>query len=141
MTLTEMLIGKADSITALPEKELEISRLSELCGEPFVIRIKALPLSVYDDMPKGEGMRTYTILRGIVSPSLSDEALRKAYTPKERKNPITAKELAEKLFLAGEIANIASEILALSGFNEDAVKNVGTKHELESIATEAALKN
>lgn len=141
MTLTEMLIGKADKITALPEKELEISRLSELCGEPFIIKIKALPLSVYDSMPKEEGMRTYTLLRGIISPSLSDEALRRAYTPKERKNPITAKELAEKLFLAGEIANIASEILALSGFNEDAVKNVDTALELENLATEAALKN
>ena len=141
MTLTEMLIGKADEITRLPEKELEISRLSELCGEPFKIRIKALPLSVYDAMPKEESVRTYTLLRGIISPSLSDEALRRAYTPKERKNPITAKELAEKLFLAGEIANIASEILALSGFNEDAVKKVSTKNELEELATETALKN
>lgn len=141
MTITEMLIGKAEEIIKLPEKELEISRLSQLCGEPFRIKIKALPLSVYDAMPKEDGMRTYTLLRGIISPSLSDEALRKAYTPKERKNTITAKELAEKLFLAGEIANIASEILAVSGFNEDAVKKVRTKSELEDLATEAALKN
>ena len=141
MNIVDLLIKSKDTVTAVPEKELEVSRLSCLLGEPFLMHIRALTIDELDAVSKSENMRVATVLKAVVSPGLKDEALRKAYTPQGRKNPLTPKELAETLFLPGEIANIHSEILMLSGFSSDAVRAIETKADLEAAVADEVIKN
>ena len=60
----------------------------------------------------------YIVLDGVVEPDLKNDQLRKKYQ-------VTGNEqLIEKIFLAGEIENISSEILILSGYGNGSVKKL-----------------
>ena len=139
--IIDLLIRNANSIQKPQTKELEVSRLSAITGEKFKITVRALTMSEFDSFPQGENARLHSVIKGIISPSLKDEQLRKAYTPENRKNMLTPKELVQELFTPGEIANIGSEILALSGFNEEAIIAAKTIDDIENAEAIEVAKN
>ena len=61
---------------------------------------------------------------GVVDPDLTSEALRKKYTPDNRKTPLTPVEVVEKILQPGEVVNLYSAITELSGFGDDAVAKI-----------------
>lgn len=128
------------SLAELPVGTIEIKRLSEKIGEPFLVECKAINGQRYNDIQKnavriskkGEFQdldtgktKTLTVLEGIVEPNLKREDLQQHY------KAATPKELLYKMFLAGEVDDIYNLILDLSGFEgnsdeeslEDEIKN------------------
>ena len=104
----------------LPEKRVEVKRLSRLAGEPVVFRLKAL---TYDqtrrvqDKPRGE-QAVQAVLLGCVEPDWKDRSL---LAPGSVATPIDA--IKSKL-TAGEIDELAVEIQMLGGYIVRALEDV-----------------
>ena len=104
----------------LPEKRVEVKRLSRLAGEPVVFRLKAL---TYDqtrrvqDKPRGE-QAVQAVLLGCVEPDWKDRSL---LAPGSVATPIDA--IKSKL-TAGEIDELYIEIQMLSGYIDRALADV-----------------
>lgn len=131
MNTVELLLGlDTETITKVPEAEIEIPRLSKLAGKDFKIKVKALSGRQFQrirELASGKGGRQndfdinlLTIVYGMVSPDLNNDDLKKHF------GAATPKDLAEKLFNVGETATIGKKIVELSGvggFSEDDIKN------------------
>lgn len=127
MTIIEkMLKIDADDYRGVQNEKMEISRLSELFGEPFIVeyqpisgrRYQEIIQSITDkkgniNVGKSFDGNLLIVIAGVVSPDLRDERLLKHF------NAATPKDLAEKLFLGGEITKLANAITALSGYGTD----------------------
>lgn len=104
----------------LPEKRVEVKRLSRLAGEPVVFHLKAL---TYDqtrrvqDKPRGE-QAVQAVLLGCVDPDWKDKSL---LAPGSVATPIDA--IKSKL-TAGEIDELYIEIQMLSGYIDRALADV-----------------
>jgi hypothetical protein len=129
MNLVDRLL-QADvaKVSARPTGKMEIKRLSKLLGFKFEITIQAMgsrkaaeiqrmtveltrkgqfeDLNLYDP-------QIHTLLAGIVDPDLKDTKVLEHF------GAATPAELIPKLFLAGEISNIKSQIEKLTGYDED----------------------
>jgi hypothetical protein len=127
MNLVDALLN-ADTNVILAEKteEYEVKRLSEILGERFVLTLKAIPAKRYSEIQttainvnnKRKSVDLYkmqmlTLNEGIKEPNLADPNLMKKF------GATTPFDMYEKLFLAGEITDIANKISALSGYNEE----------------------
>lgn len=127
MNLVDALLN-ADTNVILAEKteEYEVKRLSEILGERFVVTLKAIPAKRYSEIQttainvnnKRKSVDLYkmqmlTLNEGIKEPNLADPNLMKKF------GATTPFDMYEKLFLAGEITDIANKISALSGYNEE----------------------
>ena len=105
----------------LPEKRVEVKRLSRLAGEPVVFRLKAL---TYDqtrrvqDKPRGE-QAVEMVLLGCTEPNW--RAPRLLDPAKNIATPIDA--IKAKL-TAGEIDELAVEIQMLGGYIVRALEDV-----------------
>ena len=105
----------------LPEKRVEVKRLSRLAGEPVVFRLKAL---TYDqtrrvqDKPRGEQAVEMVLLGGTEpnwrAPGLLDPA----------KNIATPIDAIKAKLTAGEIDELAVEIQMLGGYIVRALEDV-----------------
>jgi hypothetical protein len=124
MDMLDMLLGAADKITERPTGEFEVSRLSKILGEKFIIKARALTMAEMDALPKGEKFKTHIILAAVTDPDLKSKQLREKFTPEGRKNPLTPVELVETLLLPGEAVNLYNSIMDLSGFGDDAVEKI-----------------
>lgn len=128
MSLVDKLLQLDVAKIKMPEKEIEIKRLSELLGEKVIFKIKAIDgekyadiqrMSVdYDNMGKIKDIDNFklqvlTIIEGVIDPNFKDRQLLDHY------NCATPEDLVKKLLLAGEIADLANEIAALSGFETE----------------------
>lgn len=119
-------------------KEVEIQRLSQTLGTPFMVTVKALPGDRYTELATGnlmskDGEVDYSnaykanllvALEGIVSPDVRDRELQKHF------NCATPKDLMEKLFNGGEITKIADAVTVISGYGKDTdneIKNSSTR--------------
>ncbi len=97
----------------LPEKQVEVKRLSELTGEKAVFTLRAL---TYDqvrrvqDYPRGE-QAVQGVLYGCVSPNWKNPAL--VDTAKSIATPADA---VKARLTAGEIDELYMEIQELSGY-------------------------
>ena len=115
-------------LMAMPTKEMEITRLTELMGAPFKVKCKAIDGERYaeiqragvDITKKGSikslnifEMHVLTVIDGVVEPSMKDAKLLQHF------GCVTPKELVKKLFLAGEIADLNNIITELSGYEKD----------------------
>lgn len=111
----------------MPTREVEMLRLSELTGEPFKVTCKAIDGERYADIQRSAidlnkkgglrninlyEMQVLTVIDGVVEPSLKDERLIGYF------GCVTPKELVNKLFLAGEIAELSNIITELSGYDK-----------------------
>ena len=116
-------------VKAIPTKEVEVKRLSAIAGQPFKVKLQAVPgdkwndiagtVSGADDAANYKSSK-HLLLAGMVDPDLKSHELQEAY------GAASPLDLLEKLFLAGEIMNIAAEVTDLSGFGgdpEEKVKN------------------
>ena len=110
-----------------PEKTIEVARLSEVYGEPFVARVRAMTMGEFDALPKDGDIRTNVVLAGMVEPDLKNAALLEKLKPEGRNGPLLPTEAAARLFLPGEITAIYKVISDLSGFGVDAVRELKKK--------------
>jgi len=109
-------------VKAIPTKEVEVKRLSAIAGQPFKVKLQAVPGDKWNDIAgtvSGADDATnyksskHLLLVGMVDPDLKSHELQEAY------GAASPLDLLEKLFLAGEIMNIAAEVTDLSGFGGD----------------------
>ena len=105
----------------LPEKQVEVKRLSRLAGEPVVFRLKAL---TYDqtrrvqDKPRGE-QAVEMVLLGCTEPNWQAPGL---LDP--AKNIATPIDAIKAKLTAGEIDELAVEIQMLGGYIVRALEDV-----------------
>ena len=105
----------------LPEKRVEVKRLSRLAGEPVVFRLKAL---TYDqtrrvqDKPRGE-QAVEMVLLGCTEPNWRATGL---LDP--AKNIATPIDAIKAKLTAGEIDELAVEIQMLGGYIVRALEDV-----------------
>lgn len=126
--IDQLLLMDAGKLAEVPTKSIEIPRLSALLGEKFEVICKAIDGERYADIRKNAiniskkggvkdidiyKMQVLTVLDGVVEPSLKNQDLLKHF------NCVTPKDLVKKLFLGGEIDEIANTISELSGYNKD----------------------
>jgi Phage XkdN-like protein. len=116
------LLLKAE-IPELPEKDLKIKRLSELCKEDVVFKIKALPYSQATEISKAQkdDMNVHIVLAGTVEPNLKDGELLAKY------NAATPAELVKKMLLPGEVEDISRSIETLSGYRTVTIEEIKKK--------------
>ncbi len=128
MNAVELLM-KMDKgkVKAIPTREVEVKRLSAIAGQPFMVKLKAVPGEKWNDIAgsinSGDDAANYKsskhmLLAAMVDPKLSDHDLQEAY------GAASPFDLMEKLFLAGEIMSLAAEVTDLSGFSGNVVEEV-----------------
>jgi hypothetical protein len=127
MNAIEKLLKLDSNKIQLPCKEVEITRLSKLLGEKFIVKLQAVGApesdSIRDMAIKNDGvdvneLRKGHILAGVREPNLRDESLRKHF------GAVTPYDLLDKLFLPGEREALYEEISKLSGYDDGAVAEV-----------------
>jgi hypothetical protein len=135
VNVLDLLLGSDIGEIKLPTKEMEITRLSNVFGAPFVITVSALSPDRYEEVQdmavsvKGKDadieislLQILVVLEGVVDPNGKPMFKNRDLMSKFKAS--TPKELVRKIFLSGEIASIYGEIANLSGFGEDAVTEV-----------------
>ena len=135
VNILDLLLGSDVGEIKLPTKEVEITRLSQVYGAPFILTIKAITPAKFEEIQdmsidvKGKDadiditqLQLFTVIEGVVdatgAPMFKNKDLMSKF-----KAP-TPKELCRKLFLSGEVAKMYETISALSGFSNDAVKEL-----------------
>lgn len=118
----DLLMGlDAGKALKMPEGEYEVKRLTEMVGEPFIVRYRAVPgrkqAEIIDQYSAGDGEATAVqnfdsslmlLATAVFDPDLNDEGLKKKF------GAATPKDLAEKLFLTGEVNDIVKAVTGLS---------------------------
>lgn len=135
VNVLELLLGADAGEIKLPKKDVEITRLSENFGAPFILTCKALAPDKFEEVQdmavsiKGKDadievslLQLLVVMEGVVDSA--DKLLFKNKDLMARYKAQTPKELVRKILLSGEIASVYSTISSLSGFGEDAVKEV-----------------
>jgi hypothetical protein len=126
MSLTEKLL--ALDAAKYKEKQtaaIEIKRLSELIGEPFIVkvqevdsdRMQEIQAMLFDkkgryDVSQARKVNKLVVLEGVLEPNLKDDKLQKHF------GAATPKDLVEILFKGIELTTVADKIAEISGFIE-----------------------
>ena len=135
VNVLDLLLGSDINEIKLPTKEVEITRLSELFGKPFILTCQALSPEKYEEVQdmavsvKGKDvdldvsqLQLFTVMEGVIGadgkPLFKSAELRAKY-----KVP-TPKDVVRKILLSGEITAVYTQIAKLSGFGDEAVKEV-----------------
>lgn len=135
INVLDLLLGSDVEEIKLPTKQVEVVRLSEVYGAPFIVTCKALSPDKYEEVQdmavsvSGKDvdldvnlLQLFVVLEGVV-----DDAGKPMFKNKDlmaKFKAQTPKELIRKLLLSGEITNLYGEISQLSGFGDGAVKEV-----------------
>ena len=142
--MLELLLGADLGTIKMPHKDMEISRLSEILGAPFIVRCNALSQDKHEELQdmavdiRGKDvdldvnqLQIMTIIEGVEAlvPNEKGELvaaglLLKNNELKAKFKAATPKDLAKALFMPGEIAKLYGAISELSGFSDEAVKEV-----------------
>ena len=144
VNVLDLLLGADIGTIKTPYKDVEITRLSEAFGAPFVVRCEALSPEKYEEVQDNaisisgkdvdldmNNLQMLTVIEGVKA-IITDEAGNKTTSGLILKNKDlmskfkapTPKELCRKLFLSSEVAKMYETISALSGFSNDAVKEL-----------------
>lgn len=135
VNVMELLLGSDIGEIKLPTKQVEILRLSELYGAPFVVTCKALSPEKYEEVQdmalnvqgKDVDLDVNLLQLFVVLEGVCDGAEKPMFKNKDLMTKFkaqTPKELVRKILLSGEIANLYGEISQLSGFGDNAVQEV-----------------
>ena len=118
MDTLELLLNAKPS--KLPEKDYKSKRLSEECGGDVVFKLRALPFSRVAEIRKldDENQSVHIILAGVVSPDLKTPALLQKY------DAVTPAELVQRMFLPGELDELALCIEQLCGYRINTLEEV-----------------
>ena len=135
VNVLDLLLGSDIGEIKLPTKDIEITRLSEVFGAPFILTCKALSPDKYEEVQdmavavKGKDvdldvslLQLFVVLEGVVDPKGSPLFKSKELMLKYKAQ--SPKELVRKILLSGEITSTYTVIARLSGFGDDAVKEV-----------------
>ena len=133
-TLAILLGADRGKLRLMPTKEVEITRLSELIGQPVIFTIRALTGEEFQEAQqaalsltkRGEVedvdsrmLQVMCVLNGTQDPNLKDKQLLEMY------EAATPDQLLNGSFLLpGEVSQLFNAIQELSGFGEDAVAEV-----------------
>ncbi len=131
----DLLLGSDIEKIDLPVKDIEIKRLSEHFGEPFIVTCRALTPDKYEEVQdlavviKGKDveidmnlLQLFVVIEGTMDSS--GELLFKNKEIMKKFKILTPKDLCKKLLLSGEITHLYSTISNLSGFGDEAVDEV-----------------
>lgn len=106
-----------DVMKQLPEKQVEVKRLTRLLGEPAVFTLKGLPYGRVEELQRlQEGAEVQILLAGCET--LRDPALTAKY------GVPTPSEAVKRLLLPGEIADLSREVEKLCGYRERTIREV-----------------
>ncbi len=135
VNILDLLLGSDIGEIKLPTKQMEITRLSNIYGKPFIITVSALSPDKYEEVQdmavsiKGKDadieitlLQLLVVMEGVVDPT--GKPMFKNKDLMNKFNAKTPKELIRKILLSGEIANIYAEISTLSGFGDGSVTEV-----------------
>lgn len=104
----------------LPKKDVEITRLSKLAGEPVVFTVQALTYKqVRELQDRTDDRSAYGVLYGCVNPGWRDPKL----LDKE-KGLVTPIDVIKAKLLPGEIEDLYIEIQLLSGYLRRTIADV-----------------
>ncbi len=133
-TLAVLLGAERGKLKLMPTRQVEITRLSDVIGEPVIFTIRALTGEEFQEAQeaamsiskRGEVedldsrmLQIMCVLNGVQDPNLRDKDLLAAYeaaTPEQLMNGA--------LLLPGELSQLFNAIQELSGFGEGAVSEV-----------------
>lgn len=107
MKAVDLLLNKNNK-----DAQIEIERLSEKFGQPFMISIRPIDLSLIDESLENFEKIYKTIELGLVD-DLNNEELFNQY------NVSTFEDLLNQIFLVGELRHIAKEITLLSSLTTE----------------------
>lgn len=121
MNALDLLLKAA--VPEMPEKEYKITRLSKLCGEPVIFKIKGLPYSRASELTKSQkdDLNVHILLAGMVEPNFKDQELLSKYSAQ------TPAELVKKMLLPGEIEDLSRAIEKLSGYRDITIEEIKKK--------------
>jgi hypothetical protein len=119
----------------LPTKQVEITRLSEIFGEPAIFTVRAITSAEYLEAQEkaitfnrrggvedvqSDAYQVFVLMYGLIDPDIKSKDLQEFF------GAATTKELLESTnFLApGEFLRLFNAIAELSGFSEEAVKEI-----------------
>lgn len=135
VNVLDLLLGSDIKEIKLPTKQREITRLSNVFGSPFIVTVSALSPSKYEEVQdmavsiKGKDadieitlLQLLIVMEGVLD--ASGKPLFKNKDLIAKFGVKTPKDLIRKILLSGEIANLYGEISELSGFGDNAVKEV-----------------
>lgn len=144
VNILDLLLGADVGKIKAPFMDVEITRLSEVFNAPFVVRCEALSPDKYEELQEMavtiqgkdvdmdvSNFQKLTVIEGVKA-TVTDEngnrtagglLLKNQDLMSKFKAP-TPKELCKKLFLSGEVSTLYQHISALSGFSDDAVKEL-----------------
>lgn len=126
-----LLLSSSSDKFKKPTKEVEITRLSELVGEPFICTVQAIDMNQFKEILRetGESQNAessmeaaqLSVKMGLIDPKLTDKELQKHFgAPNYR-------ELMNKMFLTGEIMELSEAIMEVSKLNPEEKKKVKKK--------------
>lgn len=144
VNMVDLLLGADLGIIKNPYEDVEITRLSNALGSPFIVRCNALSQDKHEELQdlslevKGKDvdldvnkLQLFTVIEGvdIVVPDkngnlVSGGSLFKNNDIKAKFKASTPKELVKAMLLPGEISKLYDTISSVSGFSKDAVKAV-----------------
>ena len=114
-----LLMNCNQEVLKKPTKEIELTRLSEAMGEPFKVTVQAINLNQFKQIMEGSGIAdqnatssieasAQAVKLGLIDPKLTDKKLQ------EQLGAPNWEELMNKLFLTGEVMQIAEGIMEIS---------------------------
>lgn len=131
--MMDMLLSTNIDDLARPKVEKEIGRLSKAVGSPFILELEALTVEEFSDIQKSavrmgknakfedvdtDAVQILSIIKATKNVDFADSGLR------DRLEAHSSRAVVQKLFLPGEIAQIYNAIADISGFGDEAVKDV-----------------
>ena len=134
--LEKLLRMDAKKITERPMRTYEVKRLSNIMGTPFVVTLQSIPAELYSDIQnesveikKGnvsgvniQKLQLDTVIAGMKDPNLKDKQLLHHF------DALTPVQLVNKLFIPGEISDMASIVSELCGFTSQKDVDEETKN-------------
>ena len=135
VNVLDLLLGSDTGEIKLPTKQVEVKRLSDHYGVPFIVTCTALSPDKYEDVQdmaldiSGKDvdldinlLKTITVMEGVLD-ATGKHLFKNADLMKKYKAP-TPKELVKTLLLSGEINTLYTTIADLSGFGDNAITEV-----------------
>lgn len=135
VNVLDLLLGSDIGEIKLPTKTVEITRLTEVFGKPFILTCQALSPEKYEEVQdmavsvKGKDvdldvsqLQLFTVMEGVIGED--GKPLFKSAELRSKFKVPTPKDVVRKILLSGEITAVYTEIAKLSGFGDGAVKEV-----------------
>ena len=135
VNVLDLLLGSDIGEIKLPTKDVEITRLSKVFGKPFILTCQALSPERYEEVQdmavsvKGKDvdldvsmLQLFTVIEGVID--TNGKPLFKSADLRTKYKVPSPKDLLRKILLSGEITAVYTEIAKLSGFGDEAVKEV-----------------